>query len=239
MKSNNTIKLTCMVVDDDEVSRSIITHFIKKTDYLELQFSCESAVEAHNLLKKDPDLDIIFLDVEMPEMTGMELLQTLDDRTKNVILTTSREKYAVEAFEYDVSDYLVKPINYARFLKATAKVLKKVTEEMDVPVDSNYLFVRVNHKIVKISPKDILYIEALSDYILIHTDKNRYIVHSTMKGIEEKLESFKSFTRIHRSYIVNLDHLESVQDINVVVNNKSIPIGRSYRNQFIERLNIL
>jgi DNA-binding LytR/AlgR family response regulator len=228
-----------MVVDDDEVSRSIITHFIKKTDYLELLFVCESAVEAHNILKKDPDIDIIFLDVEMPEMTGIELLQTLDDRTKHVILTTSREKYAVEAFEYDVSDYLVKPINYARFLKATAKVLKKISEEMDVPVDSNYLFVRVNHKIVKISPKDIHYIEALSDYILIYTDKNKFIVHSTMKGIEEKLESFKSFTRIHRSFIVNLDHLESVQDINVVVNNKNIPIGRSYRNQFIERLNIL
>jgi DNA-binding LytR/AlgR family response regulator len=232
-------KLNCMVVDDDEVSRSILSHFINKTDYLHLEQVFENPIEAYNILRQDHNIDILFLDIEMPEMSGLELIQALQDFNRFIILTTSREKYAVEAFELEVDDYLVKPINYARFLKSTAKILKKITEEASTPLDSEYLFIRVNHKIVKISPKDIQYIEALSDYILIYTDKQKFVVHSTMKGIEEKLESFKSFMRVHRSYIVNIDHLESVQDINIMVSGKPIPIGRSYRNQFMERLNII
>lgn len=230
-----------MVVDDDEVSRSIISHLIKKNEHLHLSFICQDAIEAHNLLQKHSDIDILFLDVEMPEMSGLELVQALNTEKINIVLTTSREEYAVQAFEHNVVDYLVKPINYPRFLKSVNKVLEKIQERgnTNLPIDVEYLFVRANHKIIKIAPQDILFIEALSDYIMIYTQDQKYIVHSTMKGIDKKLEHFKNFVRIHRSYIINLEHIDSVQDIHVIIKDKTIPIGRSYRNQFIEKLDVL
>ncbi len=228
-----------MVVDDDRVSRSIIGHFVEKTEYLELVHSCEGAVEARNILKKDDQTEVLFLDIEMPEMSGLELIQSLSSQKLDIILITSREKYAVEAFEYSVIDYLVKPINYVRFLKATDRVLEKREEEREARNNPDFLFVRANHKIVKIDPTEISHIEALSDYIVIYSDQQKLVVHSTMKGIEKKLEPFEKFVRVHRSYIVNVAHIESIQDVNVIVKGKNIPIGRSYKNQFMERLDIL
>lgn len=232
------IVANCMIVDDDKVSRSMISHLIKKTDYLKLSHVCENGMEAHNILQTDETVDILFLDIEMPEMSGLELLQTLNNKKIHVILTTSREQYAVEAFEYEVIDYLVKPINHARFLKATSRVLERLEDDNPNYSSQTFLFVRANHKIVKIDPKKIYYIEALSDYILIYTTDQKYVVHSTMKGIEKKLEIFKKFIRVHRSYIVNVEHIETVQE-DVFVNGKAIPIGRSYRNRFLAKLDIL
>lgn len=237
MKSSPIIA-NCMIVDDDKVSRSMISHLIKKTDYLKLGYVCENGMEAHNILQTDDSVDILFLDIEMPEMSGLELLQTLNNKSVHVILTTSREQYAVEAFEYDVVDYLVKPINHARFLKATSRVLERLEDDNSNYSSQTFLFVRANHKIVKIDPKKIFYIEALSDYILIYTTDQKYVVHSTMKGIEKKLEIFKKFIRVHRSYIVNVEHIETVQE-DVFINGKAIPIGRSYRNRFLAKLDIL
>jgi DNA-binding LytR/AlgR family response regulator len=234
-------ELNCVIVDDDELSRGILKQLIKKTENIQLTHVCESAIEAYNLLKNsDEEIDVLFLDIEMPEMSGMDLVKVLDNKRIHVILTTSREEYAVEAFEYDITDYLVKPISYPRLLKALAKVKERMEDDLtNVAVELPYIFVRTNQKIIKIDPREIDYIEALSDYILIHTAKNKYVIHSTMKGIEEKLEGFKRFMRVHRSYIVNMDHVDSVQDINVVIRDKMIPIGRSYRSRFIEGLDIL
>ncbi len=231
----------CMVVDDDEISRSIISHFVKQTDYLNLVKVCQNGVEAHNFLQQGNKPHIIYLDIEMPEMSGLELIQQLPDTNVQIILITSREKYAVEAFEHQVIDYLVKPVNYARFLKASARAMDKIEENLDSILQNSNLFVRVNHKIVKIIPKDIKYIEALSDYVLIYTSDSdqKYVVHSTMKGIEKKLAQHEHFVRVHRSFIVNIDHIEAVKDENIVIGSKGIPIGRSYKNQFMERLDIL
>jgi DNA-binding LytR/AlgR family response regulator len=234
------ILLSCVIVDDDELSRSMLTHLVKKMEGLNLVQTCENALDAYNLLQNDDDIDLLFLDIEMPEMTGLELVKLLEKRKINVILTTSQEHYALEAFEYDVIDYLIKPINQARLLKAITKVREKInnelgTEQQELP----YIFVRSNHKIIKIAPDDIQYIEALSDYILIHTPKFKHVVHATMKSIEEKLATFKGFMRIHRSFIVNMAHVEVVQDLNVTVKEKQIPIGRSYRAKFLEGLDVL
>lgn len=240
--------LKCMIVDDDEVSRSIISHLVRKNDLLELAYTCENAIDAHNILIKDKEINVLFLDVEMPEMSGLELVQMLDKRDINIILTTSREDYAVEAFEYSVFDYLVKPITYPRFLKTINKLQEdrgsKSTDnntELSEDEQNNheFLFVRSNHKIIKIDPKTIAYIKALSDYIVIHTDNHNYTVHSTMKGIYAKLEPFKNFVRVHRSYIINVEHIETIQDVQVVVKKQAIPIGRSYRSEFMDRLDIL
>ena len=156
MKQALDKSIHCMVVDDDKVSRSILGHYINKTDYLLLDHTCESAVEAHNILLKDHNIDILFLDIEMPEMTGMELLQTIKNDDFSIIFTTSREKYAVKAFEYNVEDYLVKPINYGRFLQATQKILEAKNEDNTQEENPSFLFVRANHKIVKIDPKENL-----------------------------------------------------------------------------------
>lgn len=242
-----TAPLKCMVVDDDDVSRSIITHHIKKNENLELVHVCENAIDAHNILLKDKNLDILFLDIEMPEMNGLELVQMISNQPVKIILTTSRQDYAVEAFEHSVSDYLVKPIAYPRFLKAVNKLSNAIAQEKTSPeisteVNPNnpeFLFVRSNHKIVKIQPKDIAYIEALSDYIVIHTEKESHTVHSTMKGINSKLETFKNFVRVHRSYIINVEHIDTVQDVQVIINGNPIPIGRSYRTDFMDRLDVL
>ncbi len=242
-----TEALRCMVVDDDDVSRSIITHHIKKNENLELVHVCENAIDAHNILLKDKNLDILFLDIEMPEMNGLELVQMIANEPIKIILTTSRQDYAVEAFEHSVSDYLVKPIAYPRFLKAVNKLANVLAQEKIIPdstsegssSNSEFLFVRSNHKIVKVQPKDIAYIEALSDYIVIHTEKDSHTVHSTMKGINSKLETFKNFVRVHRSYIINVEHIDSVQDVQVIVKGNPIPIGRSYRTDFMDRLDVL
>lgn len=137
-------------------------------------------------------------------------------------------------------DYLVKPVNQARLLKAISKARERIDAEFEPQnLEMPYIFVRSNHKIIKINPHEIQYIEALSDYILIHTAKQKHVVHATMKSIEEKLYTFKGFVRIHRSYIVNMLHIEVVQDLNVSIKEKQIPIGRSYRTKFIEGLDVL
>lgn len=247
MNNQSKNKLASIVVDDDELSRSMISHHIKRTEYLELVAVYENAIEAHKALSQNKDFDLLFLDIEMPEMSGIELLQNLNKTPDfQVIFTTSREEYAVKAFEHGVTDYLVKPIKYPRFLKACDKVLQRKKEQNEKE-DRNEeqpeaLFVRSNQKIIKILPDDILYIEALSDYIIIHTrEEKKHVVHSTMKGVYQKLLVFGSFIRIHRSYIINLSHLKEVQEVEVSVgqNRINLPIGRSYRNEFMKRLDIL
>ena len=179
--------LNCLVVDDEKLSRSIVNHYIEKTNFLKLQIECPSAIEAANLLQEpDNDIDIIYLDVEMPEMSGMELLQSIN-HTYEVILTTSGEKYAVKAFENSVTDYLVKPFDYARFLKASVKARNNIQTQNRKNEKQTDIYVKSGSKVVKIELSDILYIEALADYVIFVTDQGKHIVHYTMKGIEKRL----------------------------------------------------
>jgi DNA-binding LytR/AlgR family response regulator len=227
--------MRCMIVDDDILSRSIIKHFIENTNFLTLAHSCESAIEAANILKTE-QIDIMYLDVEMPEMTGLELLETLD-KPVEVILITSAKDYAVEAFEYKVTDYLVKPIEYSRFLKASIKAKENI--ELFSKGDSkDHFYIKTDSKIVKINFKDLLYIEALADYVIINTTSNKFIVHSTMKSLEQKLP-LHDFVRVHRSYIVNVNKIESIEDLSINIDKKIIPIGASYKENFMSRLNFL
>ncbi|MCU0352724.1 MAG: LytTR family DNA-binding domain-containing protein [Cytophagales bacterium] len=226
--------MNCIIVDDDEMSRTIVKHFVEQTQSLNLVGVCADAIEAANTLQNTA-VDLIFLDVEMPEMTGMELVKSLNVKP-HVVIISSRTDYAVEAFEYSIADYLVKPITYARFLKAVERV--REPQDLAVSGSSSDLFIKTDSKIVKVSLKDLLYVEALADYVILHTNNARYIVHSTMKAIEKKL-SEASFIRIHRSFIVNTEKIESIEDLSVVINKKFIPIGASYKDGFLKRLNIL
>lgn len=229
--------MNCLVVDDEKFSREIIKVFVNKTDNLNLIAECQSAAEAFSALRNN-DIDLVFLDVEMPEMSGIELMQVLDDMPQ-IILVTSRPNYAVEAFEYSVTDYLVKPVKYPRFLKAVSKA-ESNAKASDVTVEKqrDEVFVKESGKMVQIRLSEILFVEALSDYVIINTEKRKHIIHSTMKGLEKKLPE-NSFIRVHRSHIVNFQKIISIEDLNVVMPNKIIPIGASYKQRFMKKLNLL
>ena len=229
-------KIKCMLVDDEEMSRQSLEHFIGQIDSLELVKSCTNAKDAMKYLEKE-SVDLMFLDVEMPEMTGLELLDAIK-QFPQVILITSKVEYAAEAFEYDVVDYIVKPIDFDRFNKAVDKVRERINAQL---VESNALesvFVKTDKRIYKINTEDILWVEALGDYINIVTQEKKFTVHSTMKAFETKLPS-NSFMRIHRSYIINLNRIKVIEDTIVVIVDKVIPIGQSYRKSLMERLNII
>lgn len=171
-----TDPLRCMVVDDDELFRSVMEHFIEQHDALRLSASCTSAVEAANVLQREA-VDLLFLDVEMPEMSGLELLRNLQQRPQ-VVLVTGKEDYAVDAFDVEVTDYLLKPVNYARFLKAVERARRTAAPQTAEGPD--HVFVKTNGRLVKLGLKEIQYVEAQGDYMLVQTPEERYLVHSTM-----------------------------------------------------------
>jgi DNA-binding LytR/AlgR family response regulator len=214
----------------------VIKKCVERTEALELVALCSSALEARELLKTE-SIDLILLDVEMPEMSGIDFLQSMKIDPK-VILITSKTDYAVEAFEHDVVDYILKPVNYPRFIKAIEKA--QGSEEI-VQIDtagSDHMFIKIDHKLVRIILADIMYIEALADYVIVHTADARYTVLSTMKAMETKLPP-KLFARTHRSFIIRLDKILSIEENVVTLASKSIPISRSYKANIMQRLNLL
>ncbi|MCZ4696087.1 DNA-binding response regulator [Ancylomarina euxinus] len=235
--------MNCVVIDDDKLSRKVVESYIERTDYLTLIASYPSAIEAINEIKKNDPIDLIFLDVEMPEMTGMEFLNSLNT-TPQVIIISSKEQYALEAFEYDVSDYLLKPISYSRFFKAVNKVNSRVEKNGNAIItpENNEIFIKSNSTLVKLHYDDILWVEALENYVVVNTFTDKYTIHFTMKAIEDKMPSHL-FSRIHRSYVVNLKKIEMIEDNSVVITtdggSKSIPIGKSYREKLMGDINLM
>lgn len=231
--------MNCLIVDDEEMSRATIEHFVNQTEMLNLVAQCSNAIEAGNVLREE-QIDLLFLDVEMPEMSGIDLIKSLTTPPQ-IILVTSKKGYAAEAFEYSVVDYLVKPVDYSRFLKAVNKVKERKKQQQvasSVEPKGKEIFIKTDNKIVKVNYADILFVEALADYAVINVKGNKYIIHSTMKGLDQKLPS-KSFVRVHRSYIVNIERVESIEDMMVLINEKHIPVGASYKENFMKRLNML
>jgi DNA-binding LytR/AlgR family response regulator len=227
----------CLIVDDDPLSRKILESLISKTDFLVLVKSVDNALEASNLLRKEK-IDLLFLDVEMPEMTGLELIQSLHDQRPEVVLVSAQEKYALDAFEYDVTDYLVKPVNQVRFLKAVNKVQENLKPVAPLKLENNHLFVKVDQRLLSLNLAEILYIEALADYVTIHTEQGKYTVYSTMKGIESRLPE-TDFLRVHRSFIVNKKKIQSIEDNLLTIGAKVIPVGVTYREKLMNSLNLL
>jgi len=235
--------MNCVVIDDDKLSRKVVESYIERTDYLTLIASYTSAIEAINEIKKNDPIDLIFLDVEMPEMSGMEFLNSLNT-TPEVIIISSKEQYALEAFEYDVSDYLLKPISYSRFFKAVNKVNSRAGKKGNeiISKENNEIFIKSNSSLVRLNYDDILWVEALENYVVVNTFTDKYTIHFTMKAIEDKMPSNR-FTRIHRSYVVNLKKIEMIEDNSVVISTdggfKSIPIGKSYREKLMGDINLM
>lgn len=234
--------MNCIIVDDDKLAREVLEKFIKRVDFLELIGTFENAIDASNGIPKfEEDIDLIFLDVEMPEMTGMEFLSTMDNMPQ-IIIVSSKEKYAIDAYEYAVTDYLLKPVYYTRFLKAVNKAYENHTSKSNDGGGDLEVFIKSNSALVRLEYDDILWIEALENYVMVKTFDNKFVIHFTMKAIEKKMPMHK-FVRVHRSFIVNRNKIEVIEDNSVVVRTesglKSIPIGKSYKEKLIKDLNII
>ncbi|MDJ0363615.1 LytTR family DNA-binding domain-containing protein [Hymenobacter sp. H14-R3] len=238
--------LRCLVVDDDPISVQIVSNCISNTPFLEDSGACTSAIEAAEVLRTQA-FDVLFLDVEMPLMSGLDLLRALPDPPQ-VVLITSSQSYAVQAFEFAVADYLLKPLSYPRFLQAANKVLETITAQrtteatdvLTLPADSNpeFTFVKVDNKLVRVDFADVFYVEALGDYVHLVTSRSKLIVYSTMRAIEEKFPG-QRFVRVHRSFIINIDYVQSLEDNSLLIKEKYIPVGQTYMRGLLQRLNKL
>jgi len=234
--------MNCIIIDDDPLSRKIIEGFIDKTDSLNLVGSYESPITAFQAFDGEDNIDLIFLDVEMPEMSGLEFINTLDSPPM-VIIVSGKEKYALEAFEYDVVDYLLKPLALPRFYKSISKAQKRHLDRESISRYPDEIFIKKkNSTLVRLRYDDILWVEALENYVTVNTFKEKFTIHFTMKSIENKLPLSK-FKRIHRSFIVNINRIEYIEDSNVVIKTESgtkiLPIGKSYRDNLMDDLNLI
>jgi DNA-binding LytR/AlgR family response regulator len=235
--------MNCIIIDDDKFSTKIIAEFVEKTDELNLIETYESAVDGINYLssKSAGEIDILFLDIEMPEMSGLDLLKTLSVLPQ-VIIYSSQEKYALESYEYNVTDYLLKPVTYTRFLKAINKVKENKERKDDITKSSSEIFIKNNSSLVRVKYEDILWIEALENYVVVNSFKDKYTIHFTMKAISDKMPSDK-FVRVHRSFIVNLSKIKVIEDNSVVIKteagSKVIPIGKSYKDKLMNDINLI
>ncbi|UYZ63048.1 LytR/AlgR family response regulator transcription factor [Hymenobacter weizhouensis] len=236
-----TAPLRCLIVDDDPLALQIVENCVANTTFLVHAGSCASAIAAAEILRTQP-IDVLFLDVEMPAMSGLDLLRTLQNPPL-VILITSSKSYAVEAFSHDVLDYLVKPISYARFLTAARKALEAVesravagADAIAAPPNAEFTFVKVDNRLVKVPFEEVRYVEALGDYVHIVMGQSKLIVYTTMRAVEDKFPA-ALFVRVHRSFIVNLRRVQTIEDNTIVIDNKYIPIGQTYLREVFQRLN--
>lgn len=235
--------MNCIVVDDDNFSVRIIEEFVNQTEGLALLGTFTNAIEAVNWLnnsEKEP-VHLIFLDIEMPEMSGIEFLRALNV-IPQVIIYSSQEKYALESYEYDVTDYLLKPVTYARFIKAVNRARERFERKENPVKQSTEIFIKNNSSLVRVKYDDILWIEALENYVVVNTFKEKYTIHFTMKSISDKMPS-ERFMRIHRSYIVNFSKISAIEDNSVIIRtesgNRVIPIGKSYKDKLLNDINLI
>jgi two-component system, LytTR family, response regulator len=228
----------CVIIDDDEQSRRILEHYVETTSFLTCIASFASSKQGLSYLINNKDVDILYLDIDMPELSGLDLLRALP-RIPATVLTTSHTDFALTAFELQASDYLVKPVDYPRFAKSAANLVDRLKvvplKPNELLPEENDVFIKVNNRMVRISTGDILHVEALNDYVLVTTDQRQYILDTTMRAIEEKLPDDK-FARIHRSFIVNIKKIEAIEDNSVIIKGKFIPISRTYQQDFYGKI---
>lgn len=226
--------MKCLVVDDEPLAIDIIENYLNRFEHVETR-RCENAVEAFRLLQQE-SFDLIFLDIEMPVLSGIDFLGSIKDPPP-VIVTTAYRDYAVEGFEFEVLDYLVKPISFPRFMKAFERASKLLsgsgkTKAHEAADENDYLFLKVDRKFMKIMISDILYIESLKDYIRVTTKMSSFISYQSLTAITEKLPPGK-FLRIHRSYTIAIEKVNSLEGNCVEIDGKLIPISREHRQELL------
>ena len=226
------MKIKCIITDDEPVAREGLQSYVEKVDFLALTGVCEDAIQLNTLLKTEQP-DLLFLDIEMPYLSGLDLLATLSNPPK-VIITSAYEQYALKGYELDVTDYLLKPISFERFLKAINKVHDLLQKET-APAAEEFLFVKSDKQMKKVFLKDILFIEGLENYICIYTASDKILVHSTMKNIYNSLPE-SDFIQTHRSFIVNIHHVSLIEGNILNIAGHEIPVARNYRETVFTRI---
>lgn len=232
-------KLRCLAVDDEPLALELLEDNIRQIPFLELVGSCHNAFEAIDFIHETP-VDLLFLDIQMPGITGVQFLKSLQGPTMPmVVFITAYEQYALEGFALDVVDYLLKPVAFERFMKAANKAfdLHKLRQQNPPEANVNHFFVNANYALVKVRFEEINYIEGLKDYVKIYVTSAKYpiITRMTLKGIEQKLPSTR-FMRVHKSYIVSLDKIQSVRNLKIHIGEAVIPVGEQYVDDFMKAI---
>lgn len=237
--------MKCIIIDDEPLAVDLLVSFVEKTEILELVHTFNNALDAITHVNQ-ASIDLIFLDIEMPHFSGIDFVNAIENKPL-IIFTTAYSNYAVEGFDFGAVDYLVKPIPFHRFLKAVGRahtafnpspIVQKADIQTVVEDEINFMFVRAEYENIKINYADILLIEGLKDYVKIYTANGKYVL-TLMSLIKlENLLSPKGFSRIHRSYIVNLVHINSIQKNKVLIRDKRLPISESYKVDFFKKINL-
>ena len=231
------MKLKCIIIDDEPIARKVLQEFVEEIDYLELTGQAENPLKAMALLN-DNDIDIIFLDIHMPKINGIDFLKS-SKTNANIIMTTAYAEYAVEAYGLDVLDYLVKPIAFDRFLKACNKAreireLRKVTQVRQNKINDHF-FVKCNNQIEKVFYEDLIYAEAMLNYVMLYTITNKMMVYITIKSLEEQLPS-DIFIKVHKSFIVNINKIRSIEGNILDIGNEKITISQNLREKVFNEI---
>lgn len=229
------MKLRCIIVDDEPMARSFLERYCEKHGGISVLGSFPDSETAHSFLSAN-EIDLLFLDVEMPGASGFELLDRLAYMPK-IILTTSKTDYAFDAFQYNVTDYLKKPISYNRFQESIGKILDSLSKVIVKPISED-IFIKADGKFIRLNYHDILYIESVGDYVRYFTPAKHYLTHSTLKAVEEKINP-KHFMKVHRSYIVNMSKIKDIQDNSILIESKVIPISKAMKPVVMTRINAM
>ena len=238
--------MKCIIIDDEPLAVDLLKDFVGKVESLELVNTFNNAIDAISAINKT-EVDLIFLDIEMPHFTGIDFIKAIDKKPL-IIFTTAYSNYAVEGFDFGAVDYLIKPIPFNRFLKAVVRAQHvftppEVVHNSNTPIiaadeSNNFMFVRAEYENVKINYADILFVEGLKDYVKIYTTDGKYVLTlMSLIKLENSL-AHKGFSRIHRSYIVNLAHIKSIQKNKVLIVDKRLPISESYKTAFFSKINL-
>ena len=233
------MKLNCLIVDDEALARKGLEKYIKEIDFLELKGVCKNAMEANTIIKEQA-IDLLFLDIEMPMLSGIDFLKSLRHSLK-VIFTTAYSQYAIESFEFDVLDYLVKPISFERFLQAANKAHRIISENSPSPTiaankeEEKFIFVKTDKQLVKLFLDDILLVESMQNYIRIHTAKQSYLTLVPLKKVFDILPR-EMFIQVHKSYVISMTKVEAIIGNQILIGEHKIPIGRNLKEAVLKCL---
>jgi DNA-binding LytR/AlgR family response regulator len=231
--------LNCVIVDDEPLAREGIASYVREIDFLNLSATCENPVELVKVLGNNA-IDLVFLDIQMPKMNGIDFLKIVKDPPM-IILTTAFPSYALESFQLNVLDYLLKPITFDRFFKAANKandyhrLVNRASQGLADETGADYFFIKSGSKYEKIALDDILYIQGMQNYVTIYTRKGKYVALLYLKNLEENLDS-KNFLRVHKSYIVSISKIEAIEGNEIFIQSQRIPVSRNYREQVIGQI---